>query len=326
MQQDLFYPSDLRDTPEVVKLIKEYQQLKIDYNTQKHVSFSQMNVYRGCNYRWKLEYKDGLRKFTSSSHTTFGTAMHETLQSYLDVLYNDSEAKADDLDLFTIFKNNLISEYEKQVKSNNSEHYMTRGEFEEFYDDGLEIINNFKQDRAIHFYKDKVHLVGCEVPVTLPPDEDNPNVVYIGYLDVVIYNEDTGRFKIIDIKTSTSGWWKWAKEDETKQFQLLLYKRFFAKQYNISEDLIDLEFFILKRKVPKKSKYPITHIQLFQPENSLEKTNNAHKAMTDFISECFNSDSTYKEDREFVKSPSKSSCMFCPYKNDENLCGLGSKF
>ena len=82
MQQDLFYPSDVRKTPEAVKLIKEYQQLKIDYNNQKHVSFSQMNVYRGCNYRWKLEYKDGLRKFTSSSHTTFGTAMHETLQRY----------------------------------------------------------------------------------------------------------------------------------------------------------------------------------------------------------------------------------------------------
>src|SRR6056300_1331876 len=130
MQQDLFYPHESRETPEKVKYIQNFQLPTIDYSKQKHVSFSQMNVFRGCEYRWKLEYKDGLRKFTSSSHTTFGTSMHETLQSYLNVLYNDSEAKADDLDLFTIFKNNFMSEYEKQVKANDSEHYMTKSEFE----------------------------------------------------------------------------------------------------------------------------------------------------------------------------------------------------
>ena len=45
------------------------------------------------------------------------------------------------------------------------------------------------------------------------------NILYTGYLDIVTYNERTDTFKIIDIKTSTKGWNKFAKADENKQFQ-----------------------------------------------------------------------------------------------------------
>ena len=325
MQQDLFYPLEVRDIPETVKVIKEFQVPKIDYDTQKHVSFSQMNAYRGCQYRWKLEYKDGLKKFTSSSHTTFGTAMHETLQSYLDVLYDESEKKADDLNLFEMFKKNFMNEYEKQVAANDGQHYMNRDEFEEFYEDGMKIIDCFRVERKNHFWKDKIHLIGCEVPITLPPTEDNPNVVYIGYLDVVTFNEKTGRFKIIDIKTSTKGWFKWATEDENKHFQLFLYKKFFSRQYNIPEDHIDIEFFILKRKLWENSKWPQSNIQLFEPDSGLMKTNRALDAMTSFIEECFDDKANYVE-REYPKTPSKKACMFCPYKEDDELCGEGAKF
>lgn len=322
MQQDLFYEIEVRDIPEKVKYIQEYDLPKVDYTRQKHVSFSQMNVYKGCQYRWKLEYKDGLRKFTSTSHTTFGTAIHETLQSYLDVLYNESEKKAEDLDLHTIFKNNFIAEYEKQVKANDGTHYITQSEFEEFYDDGLNIIDCFKAERYMHFAKDKIHLVGCEVPLTLSPDENKPNVKYIGFLDVVIYNEDTKKFKIIDIKTSTRGWFKWALEDESKHNQLYLYKKFFARQYDVSEQDIDIEFFILKRKLPQKSNYPQSNIQLFEPIN--QDTDKALGVMTSFINECFDSKAEYVE-REYPKMPSKNACRFCPYSDDDELCGEGSK-
>lgn len=326
MQQDLFYPLEVRNTPEKVSYIQNFNLPKVEYGKQKHVSFSQMNAYRGCNYRWKLEYKDGLKRFTSSSHTTFGTAMHETLQSYLDVLYNESEAKAEDIDLMTVFKNFFMKEYDKQVKDNEDEHYMTRDEFEEFFQDGMQIIESFKAERHLHFFKDKIHLVGCEVPLTIAPDSDKPDVFYIGYLDVVLYNETSGRFKIIDIKTSTRGWFPNMRKDETKQFQLLLYKRFFSQQYDVPEDKIDIEFFILKRKLYENSKYPQNHIQLFEPTSEEDKTNAAHNAMSTFITECFDESGNYRDDRDYEKTPSKKSCMYCPYKTDNELCGLGAKY
>ena len=59
--------------------------------------------------------------------------------------------------------------------------------------------------------------------------------------------KETETFKIIDIKTSTNGWNDYAKKDENKQFQLLLYKQYFSEQYGIPLDKIEIEFFILKR-------------------------------------------------------------------------------
>jgi hypothetical protein len=64
-----------------------------------------------------------------------------------------------------------------------------------------------------------------------------------------MYHEPTNTFKIIDIKTSTKGWNKWNKKDESKQFQLILYKNFFSKQFGIPKENIDINFIILKRKI-----------------------------------------------------------------------------
>ncbi len=36
---------------------------------------------------WWAVYKDRIKAFTSSIHTVFGTAMHEAIQKYLDVMY-----------------------------------------------------------------------------------------------------------------------------------------------------------------------------------------------------------------------------------------------
>jgi hypothetical protein len=81
-------------------------------------------------------------------------------------------------------------------------------------------------------------------------------------LDVVLYHEPTNSFKIIDIKTSTKGWSDYEKKDETKQFQLILYKHFFAKQFGVEIDKIDIEFFIVKRKIWAESPYPISNTRI----------------------------------------------------------------
>ena len=58
----------------------------------------------------------------------------------------------------------------------------------------------------------------------LPPNENYPNVLFQGYLDVVLYHEPTNKFRIIDIKTSRQGWSKYQKSDQNKQLQLTAYK------------------------------------------------------------------------------------------------------
>ena len=317
--------------PKIVKEIKNNPPQKINFAYQKNISYSQMSLFRSCPYRWKLQYKDRIKAFTSSIHTVFGTAIHETMQNYLTVMYEKSATEADKIDLEDSFQTNFINEYQKQYKSNNNEHFSSSIEMREFFEDGVGILTWFKKKRSKYFSKRGWHLVGCEIPITIAPNKMYNNILYTGYLDVVLYNENTEEFKIIDIKTSTRGWREQDKKNEDKQFQLLLYKQFFSEQYNVSLDNIDIEFFIVKRKVLSfddeniKSPHQAYRVQIFKPPSGKIKLNRANKAVQDFISECFVTSGEIKE-IEYPKSPSKWNCNFCPFKEDKNLCGEGLKF
>ncbi len=54
--------------PKIVKDIIRNRP-EINYAFKKHVSFSQLQIYSGCQHRWKLQYKDKIKKFNSSIHT-----------------------------------------------------------------------------------------------------------------------------------------------------------------------------------------------------------------------------------------------------------------
>ena len=198
----------------------------------------------------------------------------------------------------------------------------------EFFEDGIEILEWFKKKRSRYFSKKGTYLVGCEIPIIIAPNKMLNNVLYMGYLDVVTYHEATETFKIIDIKTSTKGWNDYAKKDEDKQYQLLLYKQFFSEQYGIPLDKIEIEFFILKRKVLDidddniMSPYQAYRVQQFVPPSGKIKLGRAKTAINDFISECFSSTGKHK-DREYPATPSKWTCTFCPYKEEKELCDKG---
>jgi hypothetical protein len=86
-------------------------------------------------------------------------------------------------------------------------------------------------------------------PLYSHPTQKYPNVVYQGYLDIVMYHEPTNTIQIIDLKTSTSGWNQKAKSDENKQFQLIYIRIFFSELFNFPIENINIEFFIVKRKL-----------------------------------------------------------------------------
>jgi hypothetical protein len=201
----------------------------------------------------------------------------------------------------------------------------------EFYEDGIAILSWFKKKRSRYFSKKRWFLVGCEIPVIVAPNKMLNNILYTGYLDIVLYNEDSDTFKIIDIKTSTKGWNKFDKKNEDKHFQLILYKKFFSEQYGIPLDNIDIEFFIVKRKVLSwdddkiMSPHQAYRVQTFSPPSGKVKLNRAKTAVMDFINSCFNSSGNIKE-IDYPKSPSKWNCTFCPYGDDKELCGAGAHF
>ena len=309
--------------PTIVKRIRNFNPEKINYGYQNHISYSQLSMFRSCPHKWALQYKDGHKTFTPSIHTVFGTAFHETLQHYLDVMYEKSGAAADRENIEELLEDKLREEYANQYKKNNSQHFSNGEEIREFYEDGVEILKFIKKKRSVYFSKKGWYLVGCEVPISIIPNNTYKNVIYQGYLDVVLYHEPSNTFKIIDIKTSTRGWNAKVKKDEEKHFQLILYKKFFSEQFGIPEKDIDIEFLITRRKVYLDGEYPQKRIQEFKPASGRNKLAKATKVLNEFITTVFDKNG-YKE-KDFHPQPSKWNCTFCPFKENQKLCSAVGK-
>jgi len=310
-------------TPAIVKEIQLTPKRELNYGFQKNISYSQYSMWKKCPKQWALQCRDGHKIYKPSVHTVFGKALHEAFQHYIQVMYDTSAAAADREDILELLKDKIREHYQDEYKKNKSQHFSNPGELSEFYKDGVEILNYLKKNRGKYFSKRGWHLVGIETPILMAPTKYNPNVLFMGYLDIVMYNERLGKFKIIDIKTSTNGWkLEYVKKDEDKQFQLILYKKFFAEQFEVPVENIDIEFFITRRKVYEEGDFPQKRFQMYSPPSGKIKISRATKAIEEFMSECFieNKHST----KEMLPNPSKWNCTFCAFKEDKKLCGLGA--
>ena len=313
-----------KKVPVIIKKIRNNPPKPINFGIEKNISFSQLSMYSQCPKKWHLNYVEDHKTSEQSIHMTFGTAMHETIQHYLDVMDEKSGAEADRINIEEYFEERMRECYRKDYEKNKNIHFSTSEELREFYEDGINILTAFKKNKRKYFSKRGWYLVGCEVPIIISPNTRINNVRYMGYLDVVLYHEPSNTFTIIDIKTSTKGWNHYAKKDEMKQFQLILYKKFFSEQYDIPIKDIDVEFFIVKRKIWEDTEYPMSRIQQFKPAAGKVKINKAVNTLNKFLNEAFNFDGSFK-DRTFVANPSKWNCTFCPFKDNLELCNALGK-
>ena len=286
----------------------------------KKISYSQYNQWVTCPHKWKLNYIEDLGEFTDSIHTLFGTSMHEVLQTYLTVMYNDTIKMADALPLEKMLLHRMKYNYTTIMEKNGGVEFCTQADMEEFYQHGLLILEWFKKKRANYFSKKNYELVGIEVLINY----DLPNdIKFIGYMDVVIYDNFRDRYKIIDIKTSTMGWNKYMKGDKNKTDQLLLYKQFYGAQHDIPLDKIDVEYFIVKRKLYTKVDFPQRRVQTFSPANGKPSINKVMNNLNQFINESF-IEGEYNTEHTYIKQPSKKNCRFCEF-NQTKYCDSGVK-
>lgn len=293
---------------------------KIDINWayQKAVSYSQYSIYKQCNYQWYLSYIKKESSFKPSIYLVYGTAMHETIQSYLKKMYETSGKAADEMDLDKLLEERLVENYKQSIEENNKEHFSTKEELKEFLADGQATLDWFKKNRAKYFSRKTSELVGIEIPILLPVIDDIPNVLMNGSIDFIIYEKTVDKYTIYDIKTSTKGWSDYEKKDQTKINQILLYKRFYSKAMNVSEDKIDVKFFIVKRKVFNNPDFPTYRVQEFTPANGKKKVQDAFDDLSKFIRECFTADAKHQTQRIYTKN--LNSCKFCPFTNRPDLC------
>ena len=301
--------------PKEVKLVLEHTPHQIDYRREKNVSASQILMYDECPHKWKLSKIDKLQIYTPSVHTVFGTAMHETIQDWLHIMYNQSAKAANEVDLRDALKLKMREVYEKERKK-TKEVFTSADELNSFFLDGVQILDYLKKKRSQYFSMKNTFLAGIETDIV---QEIRPNVYFKGYIDLVFYNRLAGTYTIIDIKTSTRGWSDYEKKNDAKIAQILLYKEFFAKQFNVDVDQINVEYFILRRKINEDADFVARRVQEWRPASGKVKRGKAVKLLNEFVDNAFK-DGDYNLEGNFAPTPSKSACMFCPYKEEKSLC------
>ncbi len=282
----------------------------------KKISYSQFSMWTQCPYKWKLNYIDELGEFTDNIHTLFGTSMHEVLQTYLTTMYTDTVKAADALNLNEMLLTQMKDNFVNTLKKNGGEEFCSQSDMGEFYQHGLLILEWFKKKRGMYFSKKGYELVGIEVPI----DYDLPNgIKFVGFIDVLIYDTVRDRYKIIDIKTSTMGWNKWMKADKNKTNQLLLYKQFYSKQNDIPLNKIDVEYFIVKRKLYENLDFPQRRVQTFVPANGTPSINKVVNELKLFIDDCFTG-GQHNVDKEYKKIATAKNCKWCEFKDKPDIC------
>jgi hypothetical protein len=302
-----------------VNLIRLHEPHTIDYTIEKSISYSQTLAYNTCPHQWALKYVKGLQVYKPSIHTVFGTAFHETLQEWLTVLYEETVKKATEMDLDALLLSKMQTIYASE-KEKCGEHFSTSKELSEFHNDGVEILKYIKKKRSVFFGTKFIKLVGVEIPLI---HQIAHNVFFKGYIDLVLYDEQQDKYLILDIKTSTSGWNQYAKKDDKKLAQLLLYKEFLAKQFQIDIEKVDVKYFIVKRKVPDDPEYAAMgkRVQEFVPPSGKIKRGQATTALGKFIQDAFDDQGKYI-DKDYEQVPSRSNCMFCEFRQTEH-CKVG---
>lgn len=287
----------------------------------RKISYSQYAMYAKCPKQWELAYAHGLRTFQQSIHTLFGSSFHETFQTYLTVMYTESIKAADALPLHTMLSDNMKAEYKKSL-DNGVEHFTTKGQLGEFYTHGIEILDWVKRKRSAYFTNKNWELVGIEVPICHPVSEEHSHIMMIGFLDIVLRNTVTDEIVIIDIKTSTMGWNKYQKADKLKAQQLVLYKEFYAKQFDVNPEKIHIEYFIVKRQLIEGAMFPQKRVQQFRPASGKPTRNKLNRDLFQFIESSFNKDGSYKLDKDYpaVGGKGRKNCRYCEFANNEDLC------
>jgi hypothetical protein len=287
------------------------------------VSFSQYSMWSSCPQQYKLNYIDKLGESSGNIHTLFGSAMHETIQHYLSVMYGVSKKQADEIELDSLLLDRMKENFTKEKEALSEGTPCTQLELEEFYGDGRRILSWFKKYCSKFYSKSGYELVGIEIPLNA---NIKPGVHFIGYIDIVLKDLAENSIIIVDLKTSTMGWNQYQKADKMKNSQILLYKKYYSELFNVPLTKIKVEYQIMRRKLPEDSAFPIPYISKHVPPSGSPSVNKVYDEFMEFINTVFDDGGEFK-DIEFPKVPgqNKKNCKWCEFMSRGICDGKASK-
>jgi len=207
----------------------------------KTVSFSSLTDWKLCPFYYKLVNIDKLRTFTKNIWTVYGGLLHRHVQAVLmDKVQPDVSAKK-----FERVWRKFCGIYSKQVAKDLKEGVDPK----KFSIPAITIILNIKDKFTEQYGTFKV----------LETEEwlrekcfEEFSQSFVGCLDIAIQLQD-GSIVIADFKSCESNYAFNKFKDKYKDYQLVLYKHFYARKHNIDPGNIETFFITMERNPNSKN-------------------------------------------------------------------------
>lgn len=208
------------------------------------ISFSEYSTFQECPHKWFLNY---MLKIPSDSNEEliFGSSVHDTIETML----TDKNLRnlSHDMNVVeSIYKDNLKKQIVSITDINLLKKMSESWAAPTFTKQAKALIQelNIKQRFRDYTFED------VEIKLDGMPIVERKDVIitYKGFIDMVLKHKKTGRYLIVDWKTSRKPW-KIADKESSPNFytQLKLYKHFYAMNKGIDINTIDLAFYNLPR-------------------------------------------------------------------------------
>ena len=197
----------------------------------ENFSYSKIDTYEQCKFKFKLKYLDGHYLFSGSVATEFGTLIHKTEENIANFI------RAGEAIDYPSLKNNIIvkmaeieSRYPADFSEKDKSDRTYKDKMYEYLDDKIYRLERFMKAHPTY------EIVGTEQDFKVAY---NDKYVFKGFIDRVIHDKATNRYLIQDIKT----WPAPAEADElATPLQFVFYTMAVEDLYKCDKDHVSCEY------------------------------------------------------------------------------------
>lgn len=256
---------------------------------KKHVSFSEVKVWKECSYRHNLSHVKKIDLSKPSPVLEFGTAVHASCEQYL--LTREMKPEI------------AISHMEKAWASHPNDADFTEKSLEKAKIDATQILSEVPKFLEETFPEWQV----VDAEHQLYEAVENYPHAFKGFIDGVIKSKGKRGetiYWILDWKTSQRGWFREKRSDDMVKAQLALYKNFWCqKNPHIPFKDVRCGFVILKKSAKLGE-----HCELFSVSLGDVPIKRSLKVVGNMISSV----------RKGIAIKNRDSCTWCEYKGTEH--------
>ena len=282
---------------------------RVQFPTQKpHISYSEVRVWKECPYRHKLTYIDKIATDEPSPYLSYGTALHDALESFLKTKEMDVE----------IALSQIRSEWEKHgfdtpewIKA-QADYRASQGwrpKPHNYLDEWLDWATNSLNDVPAFLDSEFDEWETVSAEEQLYEFVDGYDIFFKGFIDALLKVKIKGKeyYYVIDWKTAgDKGWFASKRRDILTWAQIALYKSFWMRKNGLDTKQVKCGFVLLKRGAK-----PSQTCELVKVSVGPKAEQNALSIMRSMV----------KTVRRGIFLKNRQSCLFCEFKNTKACPG-----